>query len=95
MAKKSITEYELGSITASWQEIVPQGEEELGNKIIIRNNTGQELEFRIDEGAGGRFTAAVDQNFTIGGFTSLKRRKIEVRINQSVVANSIKLNFFS
>lgn len=95
MSKKSMSEYELGSVTASWQELVPEADEKLGNKMIIRNNTGQELEFRIDENDEDRFTAGVDEKFTIGGFTSIKRKKIEVRINQTPIANSIKLNLFS
>ena len=95
MAKQSMNEYELGTVTASWQELVPEAAEELGNKMILRNNTGQELEFRINENDKDRFTAGIDEKFTIGGFTSIKRKKIEVRINQTPVANSIKLNLFS
>lgn len=94
MAVVAIREYEIadGDITGSYQEMTPAGENQDGSKIIVRNTLVTErVKVRINSDDDNVFTVSPGEKMTIGGFSSLRGTKIEVKTVDDVI-NSFKLN---
>lgn len=88
----SIREYEEDTIAGEYIEMVAEGENQTGNKLIVRNTlVAQRIQVRIGEDDDNIFTVSPGEKMTIGGFSSLIGNKIEVK-EVTDVANSFKLN---
>lgn len=87
----SEAEIDSASLSASYQEIVAAGANQIGKNMLIRNTTSFRLQFRVDADDENTFTVSPLEKFLIGGFVELRGRKLEVR-TVADITESIRLN---
>lgn len=92
MSNISIREYEVETPTNDYVELIPAGENQIGNKIIARNTLASDrIMVRLNEDDDDVFTVSPGEKMTIGGFASIIGKKVEIKIVTDIV-ESFKLN---
>lgn len=97
MAEKSIVEFEIpddGPLSGSYATIVEAEDNQIGSKMLVRNTTTSRLKFRLNEDPTDVFTVSPGIKFLIGGFRSIKGKKIEVK-KEATDPIGVRLNMFS
>jgi hypothetical protein len=97
--EKSIREFESGVgstpvLTTNYQEIVAAGLDVYANKASLRNNLSDQVRLRVDGDDDQTFTVKAGSAFFFGGFSKLKGKKIEAKIETNV-ADSFILNLIN
>ena len=81
-------------VGATYVEMYAEGENEAGDKMMIRNTTTDRLQFRVGGDDNNTFTVSPGEKMLIGGFSALRGSRVEVRA-VSDVAESVRLNLYS